>query len=247
MSLRLAVLSSLYLALIFSSPALAAPPTTDDLLKMCADKDAKLKSVSADFTVSGTIDGITMAGTGRAVVARVDGSRKYAFNFNFTARKDDIQQTGDISFVFDGKFVWQEIQNPAVGVVVQKKPAARAAREDVGLTFSPEYNQELKRRFDLAPVTEDSLEGLKVYVLEGVRRKGLPVDGPDRVPAKAAYYIDQKTLAVIRQLEFDADGTEIARADFSNVKFDLPVDKKLFVYTPPPDAKVKDMTAPPAK
>ncbi len=66
--------------------------------------------------------------------------------------------------------------------------------------------------------------------------------GPPQEPGKIRMWIGQKDLFAHRYIMYDKAGKEMAETRITNVKLNGKIDAKLFKYTPPPGARVMDMT-----
>ena len=101
------------------------------------------------------------------------------------------------------------------------------------------------RMLTITVVAEDTIDGRKMYVLEGTRN----MDAVRTTSTKL--WLDQESLLVRRQtntivskVKPDEPRTLIDTEDFLNIKLNQPLDPKLFEYTPPAGALVTDNTQP---
>lgn len=245
MSRFVVVLFLLSAAFCMGSQAWALP-TTDELFTLMADKEAKMKSLQADITVTEKSEDRQMSTAGHMALVRTeqDGKslRKFYMTMKATLQADQQTMIQEIKVVSDGHLVWQEMRLSTMPVtqVVKGNVTEVTARMVNGPLISKESIDQFRKPFDLDAVAEDSIDGRKVYVIEGKLKADQEQAGS--IPSKIKFYVDQETLSMRRLLGFDAAGNEFTHLDMTNVKLDEEVDPKTFDYTPPQDAKVTDLT-----
>ena len=249
MSRCLAVLCVLGLALFVSSPALGLA-TSEEVLKMMADKWSQTRTMQADTASAMRTPAGPFISTGHIITARSDEDGKPVQKLFMTMKvsmKMSVPAggqavTNDVKIVSDGHVVWQEVRtsaDPGVQVIKMKADGAHA------LAFTPEEQlKQLKSQYDFAGISEDTIDGRKMYVLEGKLQPDVvqAQPGTAKMASKVKYFVDQETLGFRRMMTYDADGRETTRSDLTNLKTDQPVDPKTFEYTPPEGARVQDMT-----
>jgi outer membrane lipoprotein-sorting protein len=231
-------------AVVFACSAAYAAPTVDEVLKMMGDKDAKVKTMQADMTMAMESPMGPMKAAGKMCVSKteVDGKtvRKSLTTMKMTMEAEGMSMTMDNKMVNDGTFMWHEMRNSMNPMVTVMKMRAGQAGPGQGPGADVEESvEQLKKQFDFTKVGEDTIDGRKMYVLEGTLKeemqKGSPMTG-------ARYYLDAETLVVRRTVMLDKAGKEMGRMDLTNVKLNEAVDAKTFEYTPPAGAQVRDMT-----
>jgi outer membrane lipoprotein-sorting protein len=246
------VLSLLAAFLLVSAPAQALP-TADEVLKMIVDKTGKTKTMQGDATSETRTPNGVMKSAGH-VVASITGDDKNAVRKFLMTTKMSMQQgetavTQNIKTVSNGgEFVWIEIRNSVtsdVQVLKMKTSVFKAAQGDA--VTPAEQAALLGKMFDLGAVSEETIDGKKMFVLEGTPKTDTPqAKQMAAVMSKGRYYVDQNSLAFRRMVMLDLAGNELIRTEMLNTKFDEPVDPKLFDYTPPAGAQIKEMNQPPA-
>jgi len=243
MSRRFVVLCLASLALWASSPAFALP-TSDEVLKMMAEKEATVKTMQGDSATTVSTPMGQMKGAGQVFTAKseVDGKpvQKMLMTLKSTVQAEDTTVTTDIKIVNDGQFVWQEMRTPMAPAVqvIKMRVGQLSGMQGPGAVAAQRVEQ-LKSQFDFKGVAEDTIDGRKMYVLEGTAK-------PDQPRAillsKVKYYLDQEQMLFRRMVAYDKEGNEFSRFDLTNVKINEEIDPKLFEYTPPAGARVVDRT-----
>jgi len=213
----------------------------DELLKKMADREQSIKTMQADTAfITQVGDGNPMNATGRVTTANVEVAGKLVLKKCQTTRTTMKTDTGnvvtDIQTVNDGEFLWMEVRTPGGLRLSVTKMKSEGGNVD-----------EIKRRFDVKTVGEDTIGASKMYVLEGKMRPapaGMRDDSGS--VSKVKCFVDQQTLIVMRVTMYGLDGKEFYRFEMANVKLNEKVDMKMFEYTPPEGVEVNDLTKQPA-
>lgn len=194
-----------------------------------------------------------MKSTGH-VVASISGDdknviRKFLMTTKMSMQQGETTVTQDMKTVGNGgEFVWIEVKGSMMPDVQVIKVKSSRFREAQGDAVTPaEQAAQLGKLFELGAVSEDTIDGKKMFVLEGTPKADNPQSKQmAAVMSKGRYYVDQKSLAFRRMVMIDLAGNELIKTDMLNTKFDEPVDPKLFEYTPPEGAKIREMGDPAA-
>jgi len=230
----------------------AGTPSVDELLAKMAEKSVEVKTIQAEMVSRMRTPVGTMTSAGR-LVTKVVTREKRPVEKSYVEMTSKVPVMGTtvstrVKIVNDGEFLWQETRTPTAGEVQVIK--ARVGLPTPGPwgplgTFQSPYQRtdELKKTFHFRKVTEETLRGRRMWVLEGIARVG-PTTSPAtlQMMARVKYYVDRKDLGIRRMTTYSADGRETIRCDITHVKLDGKVDDALFKYTPPPYAKLMDMT-----
>jgi outer membrane lipoprotein-sorting protein len=225
---------------------LFALPTADELLKTITEKASTVKTMQADTTTTVSAPQGDMKGAGQIFTAKSDVNGKTVHKSLMTIKltTEAGRETGpgaaDVKIVNDGKFVWQEMRvtvpMPMVQVIKttvgQKGPMGAPA----GMTDDPV--KQLREQFEFTGVSEDTIDGRKMYVLEG--KPKVPPQGISITTVKC--YADEESLMLRRMVMLDEADKELTRFDLTNVKINEKLDPKMFDYTPPDDARIVDRT-----
>ncbi len=230
-----------------------AAPTKEELFKMMAEKQTKVKTMEADMINTSPTPMGSMKATGHIVTAKseVDGKtlHKYAMNTKSTMEMGGQSMTSEVKIVSDGVVVWQEMRmsmTPEIQVVKQK--AKESGPTGMGPALTGEALDEIQKTLNLGDVTEETLDGRKVYRVEGTIRDDAPnAEQMKAIMSKITLYVDQENLVVSLVVMSDAEGKEVGRMEIKNLKLNHEVDPKVFDYTPPAGARVRDMTKEPGK
>lgn len=240
---KYAVVASLLAACLLVSVPAFALPSPDELLKMMADKQDTAKTMQADTVSTFSTPQGPMKGTGKIYTSRteVDGKPLYKSNttMKMTMEAEGVSMTMDSKTVNDGLFVWHEMRNSMMPMVMVVKTRAGQTVPGQGPAAGPDDSiEQMKKEFNFTRVGEDTIDGRKMYVLEGTPR----VAQRDNPLATVKYYIDQEQFYCRRMIMLEQAGKEMGRFDLTNIKLNSALDPKLFEYTPPPGARVQDMT-----
>jgi len=237
-----------------AGPALALP-TVDEILAKIAKAAAELNSFSSDGRISvtagpgkGVLD-ITEAG----VILRKDGKVVYK---SCTTAKGTVtgpngeQATVERKSVSDGKFRWEETRIPEFGVRTVVKENADAPDRMTGLRADLDSLSafgEMKEMYTLRLTGEDTLNGEKVWLLEGdfneeYLKKNPKAESLIPMMKTVKVWVNQQDLYWRKMVDYDPDGHQTIIVEVDNVKLNGKVDEALFDYTPPEGAQVHDMT-----
>ncbi len=239
MSKRVVVLSVLCATLLLASPVFAAP-TVEELLKSLSAKAAETKTAEGDLAIQMSAP-MDMKGVGKLYMAKAEVDGKTVEKMLSTVKMtmtgpDGEAMTMDIKMVNDGQFVWQEMRMSMMpGTQVMK---TRVEQENLSVGPNSDIEQ-MKKQFDFTAVSEEKIDGRPVYVLTGKPKAETPM--ADQV-SLVRLYVDSKTSFFRRLITIDKDDKEMVRFDLTNVKINEKIDPKMFEYTPPEGAQVRDMT-----
>ena len=185
-----------------------------------------------------------MKGAGKIYTLRADLDGKPVQKSQMTNKMamevQGMAMTMDAKTVNDGVFVWHETRNSMMPMIQVMKMKVGQNVPGQGSSGAPDESvEQMKKEFNFTKVGEDTIDGRKMFVLEGTPKgeamRGTPI-------STVKYYIDQESLVVRRSVMLDKAGKEVGRFDLTNIKLNEALDPKLFEYTPPPGAQVQDMT-----
>jgi len=250
-------LSPMILALLLIPAARldAALPTVDELTGKMTTAALERKTYSADMklTIPPT-GGLSVTSSGKITGKNVtrDGKvvRKIHTLVESAIRVPGGQQvTIRSKLVTNGEVTWIESRNPLKPQVrVVKHKTEKLAAQGMQPGQDPVREMEaFKEMYSLKVVEEDEFDGVKVYVLEGDFRDEYLEKHPTAVTARKLrkrirIYVGQDDMFTRKVKAYDEDGSESLIREFTNVKFNKPVDDALFEYTPPKGAKVQDLS-----
>ena len=231
-----------------------ALPTADELLAKVKAKLAEVRSMEADvrmIQIGGQGDELT--GHLAMQMSEKDGKtvkREYLSGQETTPLPNGKKATTDDKVVDDGTTNWLEERHFGDRQIRVTKNGPRGDKE-----LWPEGRLERAKasqaRFALTVTGEETVDGQKMYVLEGTYR---PDPGPLKEEARKGslkeetrkLWIGQKDLMPHRWSESrlleGIDGASGVTYNFTNIKLNQTVDAKLFEYTPPEGAVVDDKT-----
>lgn len=222
-----------------------ALPTADELLKQMGAKAGERKTYEADTKMTSESQMGVMSSVGHFAteLTEKDGAKvqKMCNTMDMTVKQDDQEQKMQMKMVNDGEFLWTEMRNPSLPFVqvMKMKPGQTMPGRMAPDPDPTKRMEEMKKTYDLKVVGEETIDGQKMYILEGTLKENAA--GPGQAP-KVRMYINENDLAMRRVVAFDADGKQIGTMDFTNMKVNQPINADLFKYTPPPGARVMDMT-----
>lgn len=93
----------------------------------------------------------------------------------------------------------------------------------------------LRKDHTLKLLPEETLEGRKMYVIEGT-----PKEKPEVGPAKQVYYFDQDSGFMAKFVMFNADGKPMTTMAYTDLKFDVSIDPDHFKFKAPPGVQVME-------
>lgn len=229
--------------------AVVSAETTEGVLGKLLKQHGEMKTYETDTKTimkSGEMAGSAMTGHMATQVVEKDGKPSSTL-MNWKQKMKGPDGTDqEMTMVNDGEFVWMEMKDPASGqvMVMKMKPDSQKVDSGDAKQFTDQYNLKL--------VGEEDFDGQKMWVLEGMpkvgdkaapARSGMGMRmGPAAPPDKVRISVGQKDNFVHRFVQIDKAGKETSEMQFTNIKANQKVDPKLFKYTPPPGARVMDMT-----
>jgi len=236
--------------LVFAVAASAPAITTEDVLAKLTKQRGEIKSFEYDMKMlskTGPMKDGTMTSHVAMQVVEKDGKPAgHLMNMKSKmTRPDGVAQ--EVLMVNDGEFLWQEVKDPESGMVMVMKHKADTQKADAG------DSKQFTDQYDLKYVGEEEFEGKKMWVLEGASKAkdeegagaagGMGMGmGMMEQPAKARLSIGQKDSLLHRIILYNKEGKEMSEMQITNAKVNEKIDPALFKYTPPPGAKVMDMT-----
>jgi len=251
MKARTFVLTILLLAAATCAYA-ADLPTAEEILAKVTAAWGAMKSYEADQQVGVVLQpNMTVTTTANTVMERSEKDGKTVEKFSIaeesvrraTDGKDEVSESRIVS---DGTFRWRERRFPGdIGLRVWKD---NAENTPIGLQFNGLFPGSALdwKDYHLKTVGEDTIDGQKMYVLEGTIDptalvKGLK-ESKMKVWVRQADFIIRKRVLTMQGA--DEDKPMVFTMEFLNVKVNEKVDPALFVYTPPEGAKIIDHTQP---
>jgi len=248
------VVACCLIVLLAGSRFASALPTVEELEKKLAEVEKTMKSFSGDAKMSGTEGQLAITATVSRVSLFVrDGDKiliKDRIAGDMTLRRPDGRELAlETKRISDGATVWQEMRRAGTDrIQVIKKRAD--AKDDRGVASNQTPLEDFKtdrEMYDLKVTGEETLDGEAVYVLEGTFQDAYLKKNPasaerGKTRHKIRRYYAKKDMLERNEIAHDTNGKLSYHLVVTNVKVNPEVDEKLFEYTPPPGAQVRDMT-----
>ena len=267
--MRTRLLRGLCVAMLCS--AWAGAETLDEAVARLTKAAAETRDVSAKFTIQGAryqmpdgggkaVKSVTMSGTGELQVLR-DGDKclmRLAASITEERQGKDPAappEKRELSAlaVNDGQFSWKEQRRSGrdeVRVVKESAPTGGGVgveRGAIAFLDAPFKTTGIKGEFDKAGKEADikvagkgTVAGRPTTIIE-LSAKGERPQGGMR-PARIAVQFDDATGAAVSGQDTNGAGDVLTGFAATEVKANTGLDKKLFTYTPPEGAKVRDET-----
>lgn len=234
--IRLALMAVVFLG--FSSLA-AADDELETVEKKIIAAWQKHKSMTADAKLVGRMN---MGGA--AAVVQGQGTYEVVKKGEATLlRMECTNQTvttiGDqqhaieqqIIMINDGKYIYSLIDAMGQKVAVKAKVDPQRSIEPKALFDA------LHKDFELKLLPEETIDGKKVYVIEGtLREKGA-------LPVSKMLCCFRHDGVLVKQITHGVDGQPMQTTTFRNIRLDVELDPQRFVFRPPEGVQVMDMTA----
>jgi outer membrane lipoprotein-sorting protein len=230
----------LTMVVVFSGTATALP-TIDELLAKMQKNMAGITTFEADLKMTAAQGDRKMISNGHIVsknIMKDDKTiEKTLMNYKMSMEMGQGMKM-DMLMVNDGEFVWTEMKGsmmPQVMVTKAKSTKAMGERDPL------DNVKKMWDTWDLKVTGEDTLDGQKMWVLEGTLKEGkTPAGKMQQQGTKVKMWLGQDDNFTHRFIVYDDKGNELGDTTFSNVKLNGKVDDGLFKYTPPAGAKVID-------
>ena len=222
-----------------------ALPTAEEVLKGMAEKEATVKAMEYDYTQRTDVLGDVVVARGHTVAAKVEEDGKVMQKFlrteGCTLHAGGKSMTCERKEVCDGKFLWHEMRYDKQPVRRVSKMKARGLALGLAPVMSKLMVEGLKKDAALGKVSEETIDGKKMFVFEVIIDPGQP-EPVAAVAAKMRLYVSEGEMTLRRVATYGAKGQETDCLDFADVELGGKVDAELFVYKVPAGAVVDDMT-----
>ena len=224
--------------------------TAEEIMGFSSAKMATYKTWSADYTQSMSMMGSSMAINGQLL-------QKLPRKMWMQLEMPMMGKRGKMTMILgDDDIMWQ-VMEMGPQTQIMKLDVAKVLSDTVNLT-GPKFNpldqmdpskhwETTKEMYDYQKVDAREGDGQGVYVMEGLLKPGAVTN--QQLAAEAARVgkvrasIGQGDGFIRRLAQYDKSQTNIIMSmEFKNVKFNPDIPDATFVYQPPADAKVTDMT-----
>lgn len=221
-------------------------PTAEQLLEKVTAAYAGLKSIEGEAKQMIQTSSVTTTGVVYLVMERMKKDDRIIERDSCTLSATEktwagLERTREAKVVNDGTYTWSEDRVSEPKEVTVTKMSSDAPG---GFTAQAVLCGDLARtweQFHLKVVGEDTLDGRKMYLLEGQL-------GTEFKPSRQKVWVGQDDLLIhktVNETTLKAgDPPLVCSTEWVSLKINPPVDPKLFVYTPPAGAKVEDKTKP---
>jgi outer membrane lipoprotein-sorting protein len=227
----------------------AALPSAEELFDKIDKKGAEIENISCDLKLKVDAEGTKVSGEGKMVSAyekaKEGDARVRKFVMESKTKMDADGQVMEVQqkSVCDGETVWMESRSTMMpgGVMVMKMPAdmhnkgAKMTDDPVNMTKS------IREAWDVKVTAEDTLDGVKTWVLEGTPKEGANTGFEGA--SKLKLWVGQDDLMMRQFAAYGAEGAEMIVATMSNLKINQKLAADTFKYVVPPGAQVQDMGA----
>lgn len=248
-------------SLILAAGVWADEPKTYEELVTAIEKSAsEVKSLSSDFEMTMNMMGMEMAMKGTLIAL--------GESMTMEITMDMMGQEMEMKTIMGAdKIQWTEM-NMMGQLQVMKMDMSKMMEMSSGLTGLPnpmasgsgpfgfgqdprEMLESYALAFDLVVKGTDTIDGTKVYLVEGTMKKDLDKAlDPTGAMNQMGISMDKAIFAIgaedglPRKMEiFGADGKPFMTMVMKNVQLNIDVDEDRFRYTPPDGVAVMDMTA----
>ena len=225
-------------------------PTAEEVLQKATAAWGAVKTFQADQKLVGEAPKMTETGTIHVAMEKSEKDGKAVEKVSVSAKyvrraADGKEEVEEGRVVNDGTFFWQEKRSPAAGGLQVTKTDAEGRRD---FKFSEKFLRSMTgdwKAFHYKAVSEDTLDGQKMYVLEGAQ-DAAKLDKTIIKESKKKLGVGQGDFLIHREVHTvqvpDHDKPIVSTMEFANIKVNQPVDPALFVYTPPEGVKIDDRT-----
>ncbi len=224
--------------------------TAEQIMGFSSAKMATYKTWSADYTQSMSMLGAPMVINGQLL-------QKLPRKMWMQLEMPMMGQKGKMTMILgDDGIMWQ---------VMETGPQPQIMKLDVskvmsntmnlaGAKFNPldqmdpsKHWETTKEMYDYRKVDAGEVDGQRVYVMEGLLKPGAVTNQQMLAEAarvgKVRVSIGQGDGFIHRLAQYDKSLTNIVMSmEFKNLKFNVDIPDSTFVYRPPADAQVTDMT-----
>jgi outer membrane lipoprotein-sorting protein len=235
MRTSIAVVASTLLGL--QSAGLAGD-TLESVEKTLTEKWAKVQSMSAKMHVHIELDTGRTKGTSKTEsdidYMLKDGKELFRSHMRI---KEDFEPApkGEHStlIIIDGDVIYSLIEGTGQTLAVKQKRGDHA----FGIPGGDNVFGRLHKGHDLKLKHGEKVDGKEMYVIEAVAREASVM-----APSKMVHYFDKDTGMLVKMIGTDANGKEMTRLRYSDVKINPKIDPSRFVFKTPPDVKLTDLT-----
>jgi len=250
MKTRTLLLAILLLAAAASAYA-ADLPTAEELQQKVAKAYATMTSFEADIRVTFQPDATEGSASQHLAMEKSAKGDKTVEKASWSLKGTHKDDAGNVTTeegknVNDGTFSWEERRHEGevqVRKYVAEGPQAFKLSEKLGRDAMRIWMQ-----YNPKTVAEDTVDGRKMYVLEGAFDQTAINKATKIQELKEKIWVGQDdsiVRRVVRTVRFaDKDQPWVTTTEWLNMKVNEKVDPALFVYAPPEGAKIDDRTQP---
>lgn len=225
-------------------------PTAEQVLEKVRAAYSSMTSFEEDIRATDETSFSSSSGSAHFAMEKSekDGKmvEKTSFAGKFATKERNREETVvEIRSVSDGTVVWTEERRSGRPEVRVRKRDAKKSLAWPALTLIWDLTRD-RKEFHLKVVGEETVEGEKMYVLEGAYNPTMLNEQVTELKRKT--WVRQDDFIICRQVQTRQAAGQgkptVTVVEFANVKVNRPVDPALFVYAPPEGAKVDDRTTP---
>ena len=198
----------------------------------------KHKSMTAKMTTVTKMEqqGFSMesTGTGTSEMMRTGDNVLYRMEVNtLTVQKVAGQETkneGKTTVVGDGNYVYTLTENAGQKMAVKTKM-------DKQVTGDPhEAFELLRQQFNLKLLPDEKIDGLDAYAIEATPKQD------QGMAFRSVFYYAKEHGVLTKAITYDSDGKPMTTMTYTDLKFDVKIDPKHFVFEAPPGVEVLDQS-----
>ncbi len=197
--------------------------------KMTIVADMKMEQMSVKTSSQGTLEYLKQ---GETNLFRME--QKTHSVTKGSGMEMEQHQTGTV--VSDGKYVYTLVDANGQVSAFKMKVAGNNPADTVAQLKS------MQAMMDMKLLPSQKIDGKKVYVIEGTPNKKMKemLKGMSTMPGKTLLYFREDGVPV-KMVSQTADGKPMHTMTYSDVKINVKIDPKRFVFKAPPGVEVKDM------
>ncbi len=240
------------------------PETYDEMMAVIEKTATEIKSLSCDLEMTMNMMGMKISMDGKMISLGESMIMEATMDMNMmqeemkmkmktTMGEDKIQwnevdMMGQLQVTKLDMAKMMEMSSDMTGL---PNPMAAGGGGAMGFGQDPREMLEAYRAiFDLKVKGTDTIDGTKVYLLEGAMKEEMEEGlDPTGMMEQLGFSMDKASFAIgaedglpRKMVMFGADGEPIMTMAMKNVQLNIDVDEKLFHYTPPEGTPVMDLT-----
>lgn len=209
---------------------------------------AKIKTVAKMTMPTGHTTETTSEGTYEAAKKTGKDKGKPIILFRMDVKNRSVMTMGGqktvtnqtMTTIMDGTHTYMLMDNMGQKTVMKQKQTKKDSNDPTAMLKT------LRRTHEVRVRPDEKLAGTRVYVVQATPKKKTATAPTMMQPSKMVFYHRHNDGTLLKNVVCGPDGKPISTTTFTDIKYDLKIDPKRFVFKAPPGVTVMEMPTPPS-